>query len=111
MMPCWVRLTAATSADLRHNIAGAEAAVDDADAPFFGQDRRHRRPRDRVHVGRHERTTEGDVLGEPGGQVDDGRIPARDHTELRREQKIVEGTAPDKGQEIRVSHLPLKFRD
>ena len=62
MTPCCVRLTAATSRHLRRDVAGAEAAIDDADAALFGQDDGHRRARDRVHVGRDERALERDVL-------------------------------------------------
>ena len=85
---------------LRRDVAGAEAAVDDADAAFLGQHDGHRRPRDGVHVGRDDRTVQREVLGEARRQVDGGGIAARQHAELRREQEVVESTASDKGQEI-----------
>ena len=76
MTPCCVRLTIATSRDLRRDVAGAEAAIDDADAAFFGQDDRHGRARDRVHVGRDDRPLQRDVLGKARRQID-GRGIAR----------------------------------
>ena len=45
-------------AHLRLDVAGPEAAVDDADAPFLGLHDGHRRAGDRVHVGRHDRAAE-----------------------------------------------------
>ena len=53
-------------AHLRLDVAVAEAAIDDADAAFFGLHDRHRRARDGVHVGRHQRPLERDVASRSG---------------------------------------------
>ena len=52
-------------AHLRLDLARPEAAVDDPDAAFFGLHDRHRRARDRVHVGRHDGPLEPDAPREP----------------------------------------------
>ena len=64
--------------DLRRDVACAESAVDDPDAAFLRQHHGHRRARDRVHVGRHDRPIERDVLREPARQVDRRRVAADD---------------------------------
>ena len=87
-------------AHLRRDVAAAEAAIDDAEAPLFGLDDRHCGARDRVHVRRDDRMLQRDVLGEAGGQIDRFRIAALENAEPRREQKIVEGAAADRGQQI-----------
>ena len=87
-------------AHLRGDVAAAEAAIDDAEAPLFRLDDRHRRARDRVHVRRHDRMLQRDVLGEAGGQIDRFRIAALEHAEPRREEEIVEGAAADRGQQV-----------
>ena len=58
-------LDALDLANLRLDVAGAEPAVDDADAAFFGDGDRHLGARDRVHVGGHDRPLQRQVLGEP----------------------------------------------
>ena len=87
-------------AHLRGDVAAAEAAVDDAEAAFFGLDDRHRRARDGVHVGRDDRMLQRDVLGEAGGEIDRFGIAALEDAEPRREQKIIKGAAADGGQQI-----------
>ena len=57
-------LDALDLAHLRLDVAGPEAAIDDADAAFFGDRDRHLGARDRVHVGRHDRPLQRQVLGE-----------------------------------------------
>ena len=65
-------------AHLRLDVAGAEPAIDDPDAALLGLHDGHRRPRDRVHVGRHDRPAQREVLRHAAGQIDRGRIAARD---------------------------------
>ena len=80
-------------ADLRLDLARPEAAIDDADAAFFGLHDRHRRPRDRVHVGRDDRPLERDAARQPARQVD-GRGSRRvEHAVLRRQDEVVERAA------------------
>ncbi len=88
-------------AHLRGDIAAAEAAIDDAQAPFFGLDDGHGGPRNRVHVRRHDRMLQRDVLGEPRGEIDGLRIAALEHAESRREQEVVERATPDRVQQLR----------
>ena len=52
--------------DLRLDVAGPESAIDHADAALFREHDRHRRSGDRVHVGRHDRALEGEVLAKSG---------------------------------------------
>ena len=59
-------LDALDLADLRLDVARAEAAIDDADAAFFGDRDGHLRARDRVHVGRHDRPLQREVLARGG---------------------------------------------
>ncbi len=87
-------------AHLRRDVAAAKAAIDDAEATLFGLDDRHRRARDRVHVRRHDRVLQRDVLGETGGQIDRLGIAALEHAEPRRKQEIVEGAAADRGKQV-----------
>ena len=82
-------------AHLRLDVAVAEPAVDDAEAAFFGLDDGHRRARDRIHVGRHERPLEGDAGREPARQVHHRRVAPLDHAVLRAQQEVVEGRAAD----------------
>ncbi len=83
------------------DVAAAEAAIDDAEAPFFSLDHSHRGPRDGVHVRRDNRMLQRDVLGEAGGEINRFRIAALEDAEPRREQKIIKGAAANGGQEIR----------
>jgi hypothetical protein len=55
---------------LRRDVAGAESAIDDADAALLRKNDGHGGPRDRIHVGRHQRTLQRDLVGEPGRQID-----------------------------------------
>ena len=80
-------------AHLRLDFAGPEPAVDDADAPFFGLHDGHRRARDRVHVGRHDRPLQRDAARQPRRQIDDGRIAALEHAALRREEVVERAAA------------------
>ena len=80
-------------ADLRLDLPGPVAAVDDADASLFGLHDRHRRARDGVHVGRHDRPAQRDAPGQLAGQVDDVGIAPRQHAVLRRQDEVVEGAA------------------
>ena len=73
----------------------AEAAIDDAEAAFFGLHDRHRRARDRVHVGRDERPLQRDVLREAARQIDGARVAPLEHAVLRPQQEVVEGAAAD----------------
>ena len=82
-------------AHLRLDLAAAEAAVDDADAAFFGDGDRHLGARDRVHVGRDDRPLQREVLGEARRQVDGRRIAALDDAVLGREEEVVERAAAD----------------
>jgi hypothetical protein len=82
-------------ADLRGDVAAAEAAVDDADAAFLGLDDRHGRARNRVHIRRHDRMLQDEVLGKARRQINRLRIAALEHAEFRREEEVVEGAAPD----------------
>jgi hypothetical protein len=93
-------------AHLRLDLAGPEAAIDDAEAAFLGLHDRHRRPRDRVHVGREDRPLERQVRRQPGTQIEAGGIAPRDHAELRREEDVVEGAAVDEAQQLRRRHHP-----
>jgi hypothetical protein len=92
---------------LRRDVAGPEAAIDDPDAALLGQHHRHRRPRDGVHVRRHDRTAESQAFREPRAEVDGRGVPARQDAELRREQEIVEGRAAD---EVEQAHEVLCSR-
>ena len=80
-------------ADLRLDLARPEAAIDDADASFLGLNDRHRRPSDRVHVGRHDRPLEPDAARQPARQIDCRGIPPRQHAVLRRQDEVVERAA------------------
>jgi hypothetical protein len=93
-------------AHLRLDVPGPEAAVDDADAPFFRLHDGHRRARDRVHVGRHDGTAERQMLRDAAREVDRRRIAARDDALLRRQQKIVEcGAVDEPGHHLRRLHF------
>ena len=79
-----------TPSDLRPDVARPEPAIDDADASLLGLHDRHRGARHGIHVGRHDRPAQHDVLREEAGQIDGGRIAALQHAVLRREQEVVE---------------------
>ena len=87
-------------AHLRLDLAAAEAAVDDADAALLGDRDRHRRARDRVHVGRDDRPLERDAVEKRRGQIDERRIAPLDDAELRREEEVVEGAAANEGEQV-----------
>ena len=101
MTPCCVRLTICDLAHLRRDVAAAEAAVDDADAAFFGQRRWPSRARVTVSM-----------LAETIGrlsvrccekrrrEIDRGRIAALEDAVLRREEEIVERAAAHEGEQI-----------
>ena len=78
-------------ADLRLDLAGPEAAVDDADPALLGLDDGHRRAGDRVHVGRDDRALQRDPAGQSAGQIDGRRVPARQHASLWCENIVIEG--------------------
>ena len=80
-------------ADLRLDLPGPVAAVDDADASLFRLNHRHRRARDGVHVGRDDRPAQRDAPGQLARQVDDVGIAPRQHAVLRRQNEVVEGAA------------------
>ena len=86
-------------ANLRLDLARAEPAIDDADAPFFGLDDRHRRARHGIHVGRDDRPLQGDPARQLARQVDDGRVAPLQDAALRREDEVVEGAAEDAGKD------------
>ncbi len=77
-------------ADLRLDVARAEAAVDDPDASFLRLHDGHRRPRHRVHVGRHDRPLERQVLRHTARQIDDRRIAAGQDAAVRGQEEVVE---------------------
>src|SRR6266540_4264865 len=76
--------------NLRRDVAGAEAAVDHANAALFRENDRHGRARDRVHVGRHDWPAERHMLGEACTQINDGWIATWHDAQLRREKKVIE---------------------
>ena len=102
-MPCCVRLTAAISATCGSMSPARKPAVDDADAAFFGEHDRHRRARDRVHVGRHERALERQVLREAHPEIDGVGIAPQQDAALRRQQEIVEGATAHDLEQVHVS--------
>ena len=97
--------------DLRRDITRAEATVDDPDSTLFGEDCGHRRPRDRVHVGRHQRTFDRNALREAGRQIDDVRIAAWHHAELRSQQEVVECAAANELKEIHSRHRSKRLSE
>ena len=52
-------------ADLRLDFARSEAPIDDANAPLFRLNDRHRRAGDGVHVGRNNRTLQRNSARQP----------------------------------------------
>ncbi len=101
MTPCCVRLTILDLAHLRIDLAGTEAAIDDADAALFGLDDGHRRARHRVHVGRDDRPLQRDASRQLARQIDGGRIAADEHAALRRKDEVVERAAADHVEDAR----------
>ena len=89
-------LRALDDLDLAHlglNVAGPEPAIDHAQAALLRLHDRHRRPRDSVHVRRHDRALERDVLRDAARQVDHRRIAPFQDAALRCEEEVVERAA------------------
>jgi hypothetical protein len=80
-------------ANLRLDLAGSEAAVDDPDPALLGLHDRHRRARDRVHVGRDDGALQRDAARQPAREVDGRGIAAFEHAVLGREDEVVERAA------------------
>ena len=93
-------LDALDLANLRLDVARAEAPVDDPDAAFFGDRDGHLRACDRVHVGGHDRPLQREVLGETRREIDRRRIAPLDDAVLRSKQEVVKRTAADSLQEV-----------
>ena len=93
-------------ADLRLDVAGAEPAIDDPEAPFLGLHDGHRGAGHGVHVGRDDRPLERQVLENrhdksiAAGSRRGGRL-------LRRQQEIVECAAAHELQ--KVHGVPANF--
>ena len=68
--------------DLRFDVTGPKAAIDDADAALFGLYDRHLSPGHGVHVGRDNGPLERHVLAQPAGQIDAAGIATLDHPQL-----------------------------
>ena len=95
-------------ANLRFDIAGAEAAIDDPESAFFRQHDRHWRARDGIHVGRHQRAPEQDVFGKAARQIDLGGVATFEHAVLRPEEEIIERASPyDLNETVNCVHLAL----
>jgi hypothetical protein len=82
-------------ANLRLYITRSEAAIDDADAAFFGDRDCHLGAGDRIHVGGYDRALQRQVFGETRRRdAIVAGFPALDDAVLRiGEQKVVERTA------------------
>ncbi len=86
--------------DLRLDLAGTKATVDDPDPALLREHDRHRGARDRVHVRGDDRTLDRQMLGKARRQVDEVGGPAGEHAALRRQQEIVEGAAANEVEQI-----------
>ena len=87
-------------AHLRLDVARTEPTVDDADAALLGHDNRHLRTRDGVHVGRDDRTLQGQRRGESRRQIDRRGIAPVDDAHLRGQQEVVEGAPGHCGEQV-----------
>ena len=96
-------------AHLRADVAAAEPAVDDPDPALFGHGDGHLGARDRIHVGRDDRSLECEVSRKAGREVDGGGITSLDNAVLRGEEEVVEGAASDEIEEIRHAHRVLRL--
>ena len=85
---------------LRLDVAGPEAAIDDADAAFLGHHDGHGRARHGVHVGRHERALERQLLGEARREIHSVGVAPRQNAELRGQQEVVERAAANEVEEV-----------
>ena len=82
-------------ADLRFDVTRPEAPIDDANPALLGLHDCHRRPRHRVHVCRHDRSLERQVLGKATGEIDGRRVAPLDDALVWAEEEVVERAALD----------------
>jgi hypothetical protein len=97
--------------DLWLDVAGAKSAVDDADAAFLGEDDGHGRAGDGVHVGRHQRTLQRQMLRESRREVHHRGVAPRQHAAVRRKQEIVERAAPHQIDQVHRVSPPKVYPD
>jgi hypothetical protein len=82
------------------DVAGAEAAIDDAYPALLRKHDGHRRARHGVHVGRHQRPLQRQAAAEPRRQIDLFRIAAWQDAALRREEEVVERAPTDEVEQL-----------